>query len=189
MFSRYTRYCASIVVLGGLLASPAHAIKTDVVVLLNGNAVTGEIKSLEFGALRYSTDSMGTVSIDWEDVVTLASNQSLQIEITDGKRYFGTLLVPDDKFHIRIQTASREISFPAQQVVRITPIETSERFIDRLEGDFSLGFQKQKSSGITSTYSSADVRYRTREYLVGLRMNTAVTDQPDPDPDERTTAR
>lgn len=189
MFSRYTKYCTSMFFLCGLLASPAHAIKTDVVVLINGNAVTGEVKSLEFGSLRYSTDSMGTVSIDWEDVVTLASKQSLQIEVTDGSRYYGTLLVPDDKFHVRIQTVSQEISFPAQQVVRITPIETSDRFIDRLEGNFSLGYQQQKSSGITSTYSSADVRYRTRKYLVGLRMNTAVTDQPSIIPSERTKAR
>lgn len=188
MFSNYTKYCAGIVILCGLLASPAHAIRTDVVVLLNGNAVTGEIKSLEFGALRYSTDSMGTVSIDWEDVVTLASNQSLQIELMDGRRYYGTLLVPDDKFHVRIQTVSQQISFPAEQVVRITPIETSERFIDRLEGDFSLGFQQQKSSGITSIYSSSDIRYRTRKYLVGLRMNSTVTDQPNPVPEERTKA-
>jgi len=84
---------------------------------------------------------------------------------------------------------SQQVSFPAEQVIRITPIETSARFIDRLDGSFSLGFQKQKSSGITSTYSSADIRYRTRKYLVGLRMNSAVTDQPSILPENRTKAR
>ena len=48
------------------LSLAAQAAKTDIVVLINGNDVTGEIKSLEFGELRYSTDSMGTVSIEWE---------------------------------------------------------------------------------------------------------------------------
>jgi hypothetical protein len=64
--------------------APAMAEKTDVVVLVNGNAVTGEVKSLEFGVLRYSTDSMGTVSIDWEDIVSVSSQEHHQVELTDG---------------------------------------------------------------------------------------------------------
>ncbi len=55
----------------------AQAAKTDVVVLINGNVVTGEIKSLDFAELRYSTDSMGTASIEWEEIVSLTSDQSL----------------------------------------------------------------------------------------------------------------
>ena len=42
--------------------------KTDVVILKNGDHVSGEIKSLERGKLSLSTDSMGTVKIEWEDV-------------------------------------------------------------------------------------------------------------------------
>ena len=61
------------------LPTSAIAAKTDVVVLINGNAVTGEVKSLDFGSLRYSTDSMGTVNIDWEDIVTVTSEQSLTV--------------------------------------------------------------------------------------------------------------
>ena len=59
--------CLAAILILFCLAPVARAAKTDVVVLINGNDVTGEIKSLEFGELRYSTDSMGTVSIDWED--------------------------------------------------------------------------------------------------------------------------
>jgi hypothetical protein len=39
----------STVLLYLLLATTAYAAKTDIVVLLNGNAVTGEIKKLDFG--------------------------------------------------------------------------------------------------------------------------------------------
>ena len=46
-----------------LWVTPAHADRTNVVVLVNGNAVTGEVKSLDFGALKYKTDSMGTLLI------------------------------------------------------------------------------------------------------------------------------
>ena len=39
------------------------APKTDVVVLKNGDKITGEVKTLERGRLEFSTDSMGTVYI------------------------------------------------------------------------------------------------------------------------------
>ena len=75
---------AATMVFLGILPLAAMAAKTDVVILVNGNAVTGEVKSLEFGSLRYSTDSMGTVNIDWEDIVSVTSQQDLQIELADG---------------------------------------------------------------------------------------------------------
>lgn len=161
-----------------LSSAAVYAAKTDTVVLLNGNSVTGEVKSLEFGSLRYSTDSMGTVQIDWEDVVSVTSNQSLQIELADGTRYFGNLVMPDERFSVKIKSSDDEVAFPSHSIVRITPIETSERFLERLDGSFSFGAQTQKSSGVTTSNVAADVRYRTRQYLVGLRLNSSVTEQP-----------
>ncbi len=154
------------------------AAKTDVVSLVNGNDITGEIKSLDFGALSYSTDSMGTVTIDWEDVTAATSNQNLLVEITDGTRFFGKLLLAEEMGHIRIKTASGEISHPTNVIVRITPIDSEARFVERLEGSFSLGFQTQKSSEVTTSNVAADIGYRTRRYLAGLRLNSTVTDQP-----------
>ena len=63
-------------------------------------------------------------------------------------------------------------------MVRITPIETEESFWSRLEGSFSFGIQTQKSSGVTTSNLSADVGYRARAYLVGLRLTSSTTAQP-----------
>ncbi|MFQ5936542.1 MAG: hypothetical protein ACE5LB_09050 [Acidiferrobacterales bacterium] len=43
------------------------AAKTDKVELMNGDVITCEIKSLQRGVLRVSTDSMGTLDIEWEE--------------------------------------------------------------------------------------------------------------------------
>lgn len=171
--------------LGALSVSPATAAKTDVVVLVNGDSITGEVKSLEFGSLKYSTDSMGTVSIDWEDVVTVISAQNLQIELANGTRYFGNFSSTEGKFYVQIDTEADQHRIGTQQVVRITPIDTDESFLERLDGSFSLGFQTQKSSEVTTSNLAADVSYRTRLYLVGVRLNSSVIDQPN----EPTTAR
>ena len=162
----------------GLVPFTAKAAKTDVVILVNGNAVTGEVKSLEFGSLRYSTDSMGTVNIDWEDIVSVTSQQALQIELTDGTRYFGEMFPAEERYFVRIVTSSEELVIESSQIVRITPIETSERFLERLDGSFSFGIQTQKSSEVTTSNLAADVSYRTRKYLFGTRINSSVTDQP-----------
>jgi len=156
----------------------AIAAKTDVVMLVNGNAVTGEIDSLEFGALKYSTDSMGSVSIDWEDVVSVTSNQQLQVELTDGRRYFGNLHSSDERFHIKVVTQSESVELPSNQIVRVTPIITDDQLWRRLEGDISFGLNAQKSSEVTTLNLASDIRYRTRKYLVGLTVNSSVTDQP-----------
>ena len=157
---------------------PGHAAKTDVVTLINGNAITGEIKLLDFGALRYSTDSMGTVNIDWEDIVGITSDQNLQIELTNGTKYFGKLRASDEDFSIRVQTASAEVDLRTQRVVRITPIDEQEKFWQNLDGSFSLGLQTQKSSEVTTSNFNLDVFRRARTYLVGLKMNSVITDQP-----------
>ena len=177
MFNCYIKRILQPIVLYAVISMSAYAEKTDVVVLINGNAVTGEVKSLDFGSLRYSTDSMGTVNIDWEDIVNITSNQSLQIEVIDGHRYYGQLVAPEERHHIRLKTPSDVIDFPMTEIVRITPIDTADKFWQRLDGSFSFGIQTQKSSEITTSNLSADISYRTRQYLVGLRATSNLTNQ------------
>ena len=190
MSKRYPGSILATVLMLGFSAVPAVAEKTDVVVLVNGNAVTGEVKSLEFGVLKYSTDSMGTVSIDWEDIVSVSSQQYHQVELPDGTRYYGHLIPTGDPHTVRVVTASNEYVLKNAEIVRITPIEANASFVERLDGSFSFGIQTQKASDVTTSNMAADISYRTRAYLVGLRINSAITDQPDPDAEGSiTTAR
>jgi len=168
-----------------VLTVPAMANKTDVVILVNGNAVTGELKGLDFGSLKYSTDSMGTVQIDWEDIVSFSSAQSLQVESVDGTRYFGSVRPGDENFRITVTTASGPIDLPMRRVVRIVPIETDENFWQRLDGSLSFGFNTQKSSEVSTLNLAFDTQYRTLTYLLGMSVNSSVTDQPS----EETSAR
>ena len=61
MFSLPSRLLC--VFLLAVCSATAWAAKTDIVLLKNGDRVTGEVKSLERGKLTLSTDSMGTVYI------------------------------------------------------------------------------------------------------------------------------
>jgi len=160
------------------LPSTVRAEKTDVVTLINGDRVTGEVKSLEFANLRYSTDSMGTVNIEWEEIVALTSDQSLQVEVASGTRYFGNLLPASAEGLIAVGRGDNVEELDITHVVRITPIETDESIWQRLEGSISFGFNSGKASSVTTGNLNGNVRYRSRRFLLGFEVNSSVTDQP-----------
>ena len=189
--SRIMKFHSFIFTIALLLSAPAAsmAAKTDVVLLINGNTITGEIKSLEFGVLRYSTDSMGTVSIDWEDIVSITTKQTLQVEVSNGTRYFGRLDSASDRFEIKVITLSDEVDLHTSRIVRMTPIDAEESFLERLDGSFALGFDSEKSSDVTTLRTTADISYRTRRYLVGLQATVNNTTQAEDETRNRTNIR
>jgi len=129
------------------------------------------------------------VSIDWEDIVSITTRQTLQVEVSDGTRYFGVLDSADDRFQIKVRTQTEEVGLHTSRIVRMTPIDAEESFFERLDGSFSFGFDTEKSSEVTTLRTAADVSYRTRQYLVGLNGTFNVTDQPGSSEENQTQRR
>jgi len=182
------KLCAQIVLVGMAMFTSMQSFSTlrnDIVVLVNGNAVTGEIQFLEFGNLNYETDSMGTVDIDWEDIVSVTSNQYVEVEIVSGKRFYGSLEISPAVNTISIGFGEDVDIISQNDVVRITPIDTSEVFIKRLEGSVAFGLNTGKASEVTVGRFTADVSYRTTDYLLGLKAESTVTDQKEEDTSQR----
>src|SRR6185369_5056953 len=75
----------------------------DVVILKNGDHLTGEIKGLQSGELRVKADYMAEeVRLDWSRVERLESKSTFMIWLVDGKRVTDVMrLLPSD---------SREVS-------------------------------------------------------------------------------
>ena len=79
-------------------AFPASAReKTDVVILRNGDHLTGEIKGMERGKLDFNTDDIGRISIEWDKVVDrLTTTHQYEAELRSGDRTDGALSSPAD---------------------------------------------------------------------------------------------
>lgn len=150
------------------LARPGHAgPKTDVVHLLNGDRVTCEIKRLDRGRLEVSTDGMGTVQIEWDDIARIESPMVFQVELQSGKRLDGTLASGGDgALLVREEGDGRSVAMA--DVVRIDPLKTTESRLHRWDGSVSAGFDTTKASSTTSLAADADARYRGENYLVNL---------------------
>ena len=66
--------------------------KTDILVMNNGDRLTGEIKGLNSGTLFVNLDYIsGTSSVDWAKVDHLESKQLFLVKTEDGSVYTGTL--------------------------------------------------------------------------------------------------
>ncbi len=71
----------------------------------------------------------------------------------------------------------------------MVPIDAEETFWERLEGSFSLGFDTERSSDVTTLRTTADVSYRTRKYLVGMQATLNNTTQAEDETKNRTNIR
>src|SRR6516162_2526297 len=76
-----------------LLAAPLLAREsTDVIVMKNGDHLTGEIKGLSGGVLYISMQYiLGTSSVQWSKVDHIESKQLFLVKTEDGSVYTGTL--------------------------------------------------------------------------------------------------
>jgi hypothetical protein len=162
----------------------AHATeRTDIVILSNGDRVTGEIKSLEAGLLKVKTDTMGTVNIEWRFISELISDKTQSVEVTDGRRWLGQLQKPADGDHIIVNTDQGPINLSPTEVVTVWPIAAT--FLDKVDLDLRLGFDYSKSTDITNFNLGVDFLHRSEERLSEARLRSDITRQNEGDDQSR----
>lgn len=150
--------------------------KTDLVFLTNGDRITGEIKQLDRGILQLSTNDIGTIRIEWEDVDSLVSIYRFRVEDRDGPKYFGTIALTADGL-LEVNDESSRSGVPQQSVIGITPLEAS--FWQQLDGSISLGLSYTKSNSLLQVTTDINVRRRTETRSVELDISSIATSQED----------
>jgi len=158
-----------------IVSMPAIAADmTDVVIFVNGDRLTGELKSLERGRLRFETAATDTISIEWDDVAYLSSSQNIQVETAEGVRFLGQLSVATDEKRIIVETGSGPVGLQTEHVILMAPIE--ERGLERFDGDVLAGYNFAKADEVTTTYLSVDLNYRTEVRVFSLEVDSVFSD-------------
>ncbi len=154
----------------GLLAcaGPAWADKTDMVYLRNGDRVTCEIKNLERGRLKVSTDSMSTLYIEWKDILRVSSKELYIIEMEDGSRVEGSLAATDAENQLLLHHEDQQQLVDMAAVVWLDPLKLDARRVKRWDGSISAGFDKTKANDDTSLSASFDARRRAETFQLSL---------------------
>jgi len=155
-----------------LLAAPASAQKTDVVRLVNGDALTCEITLLDRGRLQVSTDHLGTVNIEWDKVVSVTANRVFRVETSGGLRLLGRLATSEPQ-HLDVVQETGPVTVDHLDVVYIVPIGQS--FWRQLDGALDLGLSYTQSSGIAQLNFSTNATYRRPNLQLSASASSYLT--------------
>jgi len=164
-------------VLTGLLATGGvvAGIKTDRVLISNGDRLEGEIKQLERGSLRFNTTATDTIGIRQDLVLRLTSPRRFEVETESGERYFGHLDEPASDRMLRVVADDQVHDFDLDEVVRIYPIES--KFLKRIDGFVSAGFNTTASSDVSRFTFGSNVEYSAERYNVYASLSSITTEQ------------
>jgi hypothetical protein len=179
--------CARFLFVAALWACSTAALaqreKTDIVLLRNGDKVTGEIVSLQYGILQLSTDSMGTVNIEWPAIAAVESEYNFDIEIVGGDRHYGSIGTSEDGESLVVTSQEEQTSIPLGDVTRLAELEGG--FWQRVNGSLSVGFNYTHSSGISVGSISVASQYQGERVKASLNLSAIRTSSPDAETTER----
>jgi hypothetical protein len=156
--------------------------KTDVIYLRNGDRITGEFKEFTQGELELSTSELGTVRIKWNAIVRIESDKWLQIELSDGTRFFGTLPATADGMDriIAVQTLKQErLPISMDAVVRAEQIRPDESLWEQFDGYGKFGINYTKASDVLNNNISFGGSLRTLNYQTSLTFDSVLTSKGD----------
>jgi putative salt-induced outer membrane protein YdiY len=165
----------------------ALAAASDVVIFTNGDRLTGELKSLQRGKLRFKTDATGTISIEWDKVAYLRSDQNVQVDTSSGKRYLGQLAAAQDTNTVVVSTEDGSVRLDAMSVVMLEPIE--ERGINRLDGNVTAGYNFAKASSVEQVQLGFDLAARSEFRVINLSASSVQSDSDDSEASQRNNLR
>jgi hypothetical protein len=168
---RYLRFF-----LGGLLilsAGVAAAERTDELVLWNGNTITGEVKSLQQGKLKFKTDHAGTIYVEWEFVHALTASGVFDVENTDGIHFYGSLSKAEESHFLMVIGPTGPVILDMDKVVTIAPIKKT--FWNRVDGSLNIGASYTSADSILQYSFEGDATYRQRKYSAKITLNSIQT--------------
>jgi len=143
--------------------------KTDVIVMNNGDTLTGTVKGIDAGVLYFSLPYViQTISIDWSKVVSLHSQQLFLVKMQDGSAYTGTV---NSALATRGGPIKLEVVDPrGNQILidssRIAEVgQTSEKFLQRFTGGANFGVTYTKGNQTTQYVLSGLAAYPRERWI------------------------
>jgi Protein of unknown function, DUF481 len=116
---------------------------TDVIIMKNGDHLTGQIKGLNSGVLYFGLPYViQTLSVDWSEVAQLKSKQLFLVKTEDGSVYRGVLNSTETPagrpLEIQVtETPENKVALDSSHIVEVAA--TSEKFFQRFTGGLNFG--------------------------------------------------
>ncbi len=160
-----------------LSASKVFSQKTDTIVHINGDVLTGELKKMVYGVITWKMDGMGTISVEEVKVKTMSSKKMFEIKMNNGFIYFGSFDTSGIAREVNIIFTNGRQRVRVADIVEIYPIK--KNFWMRSSGNFSLGANYSKSSKVGTISFSGNLNSRKKKTLFKLSWDDNNTFQGD----------
>lgn len=179
-------FCFSLVVCAQNTPEP-HKIKIkhkdDIVVLDNGDRLTGQIKGLQNGMLYFKSDrAIGTLQLDWKTVRYVQSKARFEFETREGKLYIGYPSPSEDasilegQIHLRMEDNST-IQLQTSDVLTIR--ELQENFWARFDLSLDAGITFTQANSQTQTNVQASLLFTNPRYTFSANLSSLFSSQKD----------
>ena len=151
--------------------------KTDTIVHINGNILTGDFKKMNYGVVTWKMDGMGTINLEEPKISTIISDKIFEIKMKSGRIYFGSFESSTKAREVNLILVNENILVKIENIVEVYPIRNS--FTRRLSGNFNLGANYSKGSNVATLAFSGNLDYRKRNSDFSLKWDTNDTYQGD----------
>jgi Protein of unknown function, DUF481 len=158
-------------------ARPALAAKTDVVVLRNGDTLTGELTELDRGRLTFKTDDLGTVAIEWDKVKSVTASATFELADLDGSQYYGSLRPGPKDGELSVVSLRGVLTLELWRVVSIQRLGAT--LWKRLDGSIDAGVSYTSSSELLKIDLSARVVLTRPAHEFSIDGSSTMTRQPE----------
>jgi putative salt-induced outer membrane protein YdiY len=161
--------------LAAFLCFPVQAKRNDVVIMNNGDHLTGQVKRLKNGLLFVETDYVsGNIALDWNQVESIQSTATFQIVLNNGQRLVGKIeKVSGEEIKGRdflIHEATEQVLLPSAE---IASIETKKpTFWRELQGSMDLGYSFTSGNSQSTLNADATAAYRTTEWAAATTFDS-----------------
>jgi len=167
-------------VLALLLALPLFAREnTDVIVMKNGDRMTGQVKGLDAGVLYVSLPYViQTFSVDWSTVAHIESKQLFIVKTADGSVYRGTLATAESekdrpvKIEV-VETPEKQFLIEQPQIVEMAA--TSDKFWQRFNGAVNLGIAYTKGNQTVQYTLGSQTEYLRERWSADVNWTSSLS--------------
>jgi putative salt-induced outer membrane protein YdiY len=133
----------------------------DVISLKNGDRITGKIIKKDGDKLSIKGDLMGDLTVPWDSVTSVTSDQPLTVVLPGDKSVVGPVSTTEQRIEVAAPTGRETVSMAEVGAIRNEDEQrTYERFLkpgwlDLWAGYFDLGFSLARGNARTDTFTTA----------------------------------
>jgi len=153
------------------------AQKTDTIVHINGNILTGDLTKLTYGVASWKMDGMGTISLEEVKINTIKSSKLFEVKLKNDLVYYGSFDTSSITRKVYIVGDNGKELVNIADIVEIYPIKRN--FWMRTSGNFSLGANFSKGSNVGTITFSGNLDYRKKKSYFNLAWDDDNTFQGD----------